>query len=70
MFYGDGMEILYTINKCLNMKELETIFENRLIQIHELNRMGADIKLEGNTVRKPTCIARYTHYARAHPPSE
>ncbi|SMF54051.1 UDP-N-acetylglucosamine 1-carboxyvinyltransferase [Alteromonadaceae bacterium Bs31] len=27
----------------------ETIFENRLIQIHELNRMGADIKLEGNT---------------------
>lgn len=28
---------------------IETIFENRLIQIHELNRMGADIKLEGNT---------------------
>jgi len=28
---------------------VETIFENRLIQIHELNRMGADIKLEGNT---------------------
>ena len=27
----------------------ETIFENRLIQIHELNRMGADIRLEGNT---------------------
>ncbi|GLS25414.1 UDP-N-acetylglucosamine 1-carboxyvinyltransferase [Marinibactrum halimedae] len=27
----------------------ETIFENRLIQIHELNRMGASIKLEGNT---------------------
>jgi len=27
----------------------ETIFENRLIQVHELNRMGADIKLEGNT---------------------
>ena len=27
----------------------ETIFENRLIQIHELNRMGADISLEGNT---------------------
>jgi len=27
----------------------ETIFENRLIQIHELNRMGADITLEGNT---------------------
>ncbi len=28
---------------------IETIFENRLIQIHELNRMGASIKLEGNT---------------------
>lgn len=27
----------------------ETIFENRLIQVHELNRMGAKIKLEGNT---------------------
>ncbi|ODS23875.1 UDP-N-acetylglucosamine 1-carboxyvinyltransferase [Candidatus Endobugula sertula] len=28
---------------------VETIFENRLIQIHELNRMGANIRLEGNT---------------------
>jgi len=28
---------------------VETIFENRLIQIHELNRMGANITLEGNT---------------------
>lgn len=27
----------------------ETIFENRLIQVHELNRMGADITLQGNT---------------------
>ncbi len=27
----------------------ETIFENRLIQTHELNRMGAKITLEGNT---------------------
>ena len=27
----------------------ETVFENRLIQIHELNRMGAKIALEGNT---------------------
>lgn len=27
----------------------ETIFENRLIQVHELNRMGARITLEGNT---------------------
>ncbi|MBX2809267.1 MAG: UDP-N-acetylglucosamine 1-carboxyvinyltransferase [Cellvibrionaceae bacterium] len=28
---------------------IETIFENRLIQAHELNRMGANIQLEGNT---------------------
>ena len=27
----------------------ETIFENRLIQVHELNRMGASISLQGNT---------------------
>lgn len=27
----------------------ETVFENRLIQIHEMNRMGANISLEGNT---------------------
>ncbi|MBU2885450.1 UDP-N-acetylglucosamine 1-carboxyvinyltransferase [Gilvimarinus agarilyticus] len=28
---------------------IETIFENRLIQVHELNRMGAKINLQGNT---------------------
>ena len=27
----------------------ETVFENRLIQTHEMNRMGADIQIEGNT---------------------
>ncbi len=27
----------------------ETIFENRLIQIHEMNRMGANITIKGNT---------------------
>lgn len=27
----------------------ETVFENRLIQIHEMNRMGANITLEGHT---------------------
>jgi UDP-N-acetylglucosamine 1-carboxyvinyltransferase len=25
------------------------VFENRLIQTHEMNRMGADITIEGNT---------------------
>lgn len=28
---------------------VETIFENRLIQAHEMNRMGAKIAIEGNT---------------------
>jgi UDP-N-acetylglucosamine 1-carboxyvinyltransferase len=28
---------------------VETIFENRLIQAHEMNRMGAKITIEGNT---------------------
>ncbi|MET0010555.1 MAG: UDP-N-acetylglucosamine 1-carboxyvinyltransferase, partial [Candidatus Thiodiazotropha sp. 6PLUC4] len=27
----------------------ETIFENRFMHVHELQRMGAQIKLEGNT---------------------
>lgn len=27
----------------------ETVFENRLIQTHEMNRMGADIQIEGHT---------------------
>ncbi len=28
---------------------IETIFENRLIQVHEMNRMGARIGVEGHT---------------------
>ena len=28
---------------------IETVFENRLIQAHEMNRMGAHIMIEGNT---------------------
>lgn len=28
---------------------IETVFENRLIQTHEMNRMGAKIAIEGNT---------------------
>jgi len=27
----------------------ETVFENRVMHVHELQRMGADLKLEGNT---------------------
>lgn len=32
-----------------NSAVIETVFENRLIQIHELNRMGANISIEGHT---------------------
>ncbi|MEM8549050.1 MAG: UDP-N-acetylglucosamine 1-carboxyvinyltransferase, partial [Pseudomonadota bacterium] len=28
---------------------VETVFENRLVQTHEMNRMGAHIVIEGNT---------------------
>lgn len=28
----------------------ETVFENRFMHVHEMNRMGADLKVEGNTV--------------------
>ncbi|MFT6758309.1 MAG: UDP-N-acetylglucosamine 1-carboxyvinyltransferase, partial [Chitinophagales bacterium] len=30
-------------------KIVETVFENRLIQTHEMNRMGANISVSGNT---------------------
>jgi UDP-N-acetylglucosamine 1-carboxyvinyltransferase len=29
----------------------ETVFENRLMQVQELRRMGADISIDGNTAR-------------------
>jgi UDP-N-acetylglucosamine 1-carboxyvinyltransferase len=32
-----------------NSAVTETVFENRLIQTHEMNRMGASITIEGNT---------------------
>ena len=41
---------------------VETIFENRLIQVHELNRMGANIAIEGNT-----CIIRGVERLKAAP---
>jgi UDP-N-acetylglucosamine 1-carboxyvinyltransferase len=28
----------------------ETVFENRFMHVHEMNRMGASIQVEGNTV--------------------
>jgi len=35
----------------------ETIFENRFMHVHELQRLGADIKLEGNTA---VCVGKET----------
>tara|TARA_R110002096_G_scaffold110035_11_gene240526 strand:- start:6031 stop:7296 length:1266 start_codon:yes stop_codon:yes gene_type:complete len=35
----------------------ETIFENRFMHVHELQRLGADIKLEGNTA---ICVGKKT----------
>ena len=35
----------------------ETIFENRFMHVHELQRLGADIKLEGNTA---ICVGKDT----------
>lgn len=43
-------------------KVVETIFENRLIQAHEMNRMGASISIEGNTA-----IIKGTEKLRAAP---
>src|SRR5690606_39302786 len=44
----------------------ETIFENRLIQVHELNRMGADITLQGNTeIGRASCRERGTNRKEA-----
>lgn len=40
----------------------ETVFENRFMHVHELQRMGADIRLEGNT-----CISRGVKALHAAP---
>jgi len=40
----------------------ETVFENRFMHVHELQRMGADIRLEGNTA-----VTRGVHKLMAAP---
>ncbi len=42
----------------------ETIFENRFMHVHEMNRMGAKIKLEGNNT---TAIVEGVHRLKAAP---
>ena len=34
----------------------ETVFENRFMHVQEMQRMGADIKLESNTAIVPACL--------------
>lgn len=36
-------------------KVIENVFENRFMHVHELKRMGADIRLKGNTAR---CVGK------------
>ncbi|MBX2858036.1 MAG: UDP-N-acetylglucosamine 1-carboxyvinyltransferase [Cellvibrionaceae bacterium] len=50
--FPTDMQAQFTAMNAVAMGEArvsETIFENRLIQTHELNRMGAQIRLDGNT---------------------
>ncbi len=50
--FPTDMQAQFTAMNCVSDgvgTVVETIFENRLIQVHEMNRMGADIKVEGNT---------------------
>ena len=41
---------------------IETIFENRFMHVGELNRMGADIKIEGRTANLFQLIDTYCLY--------
>lgn len=50
--FPTDMQAQFTALNCVAdgvAKVTETVFENRLIQTHEMNRMGADITIEGNT---------------------
>lgn len=50
--FPTDMQAQFTALNCVATgvgRVTETVFENRLIQTHEMNRMGADIAIEGNT---------------------
>ena len=50
--FPTDMQAQFTALNCIargNATITENVFENRFMHVHELQRMGADIKLEGNT---------------------
>ena len=50
--FPTDMQAQFTALNCIakgNSTITENVFENRFMHIHELQRMGADVKLEGNT---------------------
>ena len=56
--FPTDMQAQFTAMNCVAMgvsTVVETIFENRLIQVHEMNRMGANIRIEGNTAIVEGC---------------
>lgn len=56
--FPTDMQAQFTAMNCVSdgvSTVVETIFENRLIQTHEMNRMGAKIRIEGNTAIVEGC---------------
>ena len=50
--FPTDMQAQFTAMNCIatgNGTITESVFENRFMHVHELQRMGADLKLEGNT---------------------
>lgn len=50
--FPTDMQAQFTAMNCIAMGSgiiTETVFENRFMHVHELQRMGANLKLEGNT---------------------
>ena len=50
--FPTDMQAQFTAMNCIAQGSgviTETVFENRFMHVHELQRMGADLKLEGNT---------------------
>jgi UDP-N-acetylglucosamine 1-carboxyvinyltransferase len=51
--FPTDMQAQFTALNCVAQGQatiVETVFENRFMHVHEMQRMGADLKIEGNTV--------------------
>jgi UDP-N-acetylglucosamine 1-carboxyvinyltransferase len=51
--FPTDMQAQFTALNCVAEGQatiVETVFENRFMHVHEMQRMGADLKIEGNTV--------------------